>query len=319
MSISLNSALVSVLVATRNRPDSLRSCITTVLASSYPQFEVVVVDQSPVQTVLPTDSRLRVVSSATVGKSRALNLALALARGEVLAFTDDDCTVEPDWIDKGVNYLCARPEVGLIFGGLVPAPHDPAVSFIPSFLPAQLEIHPAISTAQVRAGAGANMFATRKLFAAITGFDELLGPGALFKSCEEFDLYYRTLRAKFAVMRVADNPVTHFGARSVADGAAEQLIRDYWFGEAAVLAKHAKSPDRHALGMALRTFGQEAKWALFAVAHLRTVNLLRAASWARGFLSGSLASVDASRQFFAAGKPRGRVAGDVADNGFRQA
>lgn len=291
--------LVSVLVATRNRAVDLRKCVVSLLASSYQPFEVIVVDQSPTVTTLPVDPRLTVISTTSVGKTSALNIGLKRARGAVLAFTDDDCTVPPEWIGRGVERLHAHPDVGLIFGALTPAPHDPAVSLIPSFMPPAFEVHKGLAEAQVRAGAGANMFARRALFDAVAGFDERLGPGAEFRSCEEFDLYYRTLASGFAVVRDPDNPVVHWGVRSTTDGSGERLIRDYWFGEGAVLGKHARARHQQALKLTARTFGLELRWAIMSLARLRGTNLLRASSWAAGFLKGVTMGLDASSQFFA--------------------
>ncbi|MFN7981756.1 MAG: glycosyltransferase family A protein [Vicinamibacterales bacterium] len=299
MSPPSDKELVSVLVATRNRADDLKKCVVSLLASSYQPFEVIVVDQSPTVTALPADPRLSVISSTSVGKTSALNIGLKRARGTVLAFTDDDCTVPPEWIARGVERLRAHADVGLIFGALTPAPHDPAVSLIPSFMPPAFEVHKGLAEAQVRAGAGANMFARRALFDAVAGFDERLGPGAEFRSCEEFDLYYRTLASGFAVVRDPDNPVVHWGVRSTTDGSGERLIRDYWFGEGAVLGKHARARHHQALKLTARTFGLELRWAIMSLARLRGTNLLRASSWAAGFIKGVTMGLDASSQFFA--------------------
>ena len=300
MSTTVGHELVSVLVATRDRADALHLCVTSLLASSYSSLEVIVVDQSETPTELAADPRLHVVRSQAVGKTSALNLGLGRARGSILAFTDDDCTVPTEWVRHGVERLRAQPDVGLIFGALTAAPHDPTTSLIPSFMPPGFEVHRGLASAQVRAGAGANMFASRALFDQIEGFDELLGPGALFRSCEEFDLYYRTLASGFAVVRDPDNPVVHWGARSTTDGSGERLIRDYWFGEGAVLGKHSRARDLRALQLGARTFATELRLAVMGLARLRgRRNLRRAASWAHGFVKGATMGLDPSEHFFA--------------------
>jgi GT2 family glycosyltransferase len=299
MPSEVGNELVSVLVATRDRADDLEKCVSSVLASSHAPLEIIVIDQSAVPIRLPLDPRVVVLRPNTVGKTSALNLGLKRATGSVLAFTDDDCTVPADWIARGLERLRSFPDVGLIFGALTAAPHDPAVSLIPSFMPPAFEVHKGLQSAQVRAGAGANMFARRSLFDAIEGFDERLGPGAPFRSCEEFDLYYRTLASGFAVVRDPDNPVVHWGVRSTQDGSGERLIRDYWFGEGAVLGKHIRARDRRALNLGVRTFSTEVKYALLSLARLRGGNLRRASSWAHGFVKGAATGLDPSEQFFA--------------------
>lgn len=293
------SELVSVLIATRNRTDLLRKCLESLLSLDYQAFEVVVVDQSPTPALTVTDPRIRIIHSRTVGKAVALNIALAEARGRYFAFTDDDCTVFPNWITKGLARFRSCADAGLIFGALVSAPHDQEHGIIPTFVPPSYEVHRGVGAIQVRAGAGANMFASRALFQKIKGFDAMLGPGATFRSCEEFDLYYRTVVAGFAVIRDPDNPVVHWGIRSKSDGSGERLIRDYWFGEGAVLGKHARARDRRALQLGLQTFSTEAKWALMSLARFRgKTNLRRAASWAHGFVKGATMPLDDSHRFF---------------------
>ena len=300
MPTDVTNDIVSVLVATKDRAKALRECVESLLASAHSSFEVIVVDQSTTASELAPHPRLRVLNSRTVGKTSALNLGLKVARGSILAFTDDDCTVPPEWIDRGVERMRAQPDVGLIFAALTAAPHDPAVGLIPSFMPPGLEVHRGVASAQVRAGAGANMFASRALFNAIAGFDELLGPGALFRSCEEFDLYYRALAAGFAVIRDPDNPVVHWGIRSTTDGSGERLIRDYWFGEGAVLGKHARARDLQAVRLGLGTFALELRFAAGGLVRFRGQrNLRRAASWAHGFVKGATMGLDPSDQFFA--------------------
>ena len=300
MATNVGNELVSVLVPTRDRVDALHLCVTSLLASSYSSLEVIVIDQSATPTVLSSDPRLHIVHSQAVGKTSALNVGLGKARGSILAFTDDDCTVPTEWIRHGVERLRAQPDVGLIFGALTAAPHDPTTSLIPSFMPPGFEVHRGLGAAQVRAGAGANMFASRALFDRVAGFDELLGPGALFRSCEEFDLYYRALAAGFAVVRDPDNPVVHWGARSTTDGSGERLIRDYWFGEGAVLGKHSRARDMRAFQLGVRTFSTELRWAVMSIARFRGLrNLSRAASWAHGFVKGATMGLDPSEQFFA--------------------
>ncbi len=277
---------VSVLVATRDRPEALRRCVESLLRCDYPTFEVIVVDQSTTASTAPDDSRVRIVGSPSTGKSRALNIARGLAIHRVLAFTDDDCTVPATWLKQGVERLHADPAVGLVFGALVPAAHDPEREFIPSFLPTERRVVRGSSHADVRGVSGANLFAHREVIESIGGLDERFGPGAPLLACEEYDLYYRALRAGFTVIHDPDTAVLHHGVRLHADGSGEALLRGYYFGEGAVLGKHVGSGDRTAIGLAARLFYLEVKWAVMGALKGRTKNVRRAASWARGFVRG---------------------------------
>lgn len=288
---------VSVLVATRDRERDVRACLASLLACDYPAFEIIVVDQSERPAVTLTDPRLRVIHSRTRGKTVALNLALAQARHQVLAFTDDDCTVSRDWLTRGMACLGQAPRVGLVFGALVAAPHNPQSTFVPTFLPDRPALIADPRHADVRGGAGANMFARRELFDTIGGFDERFGPGSALRACEEYDVYYRTLRAGWTVARDPDNAVVHWGMRPYWDGSGQRLLRGYCFGEGAVLGKHVRTGDWTAVRLTARIFGEECLWALMGAARHRHDGLSRAASWAHGFVRGLVEARPALRRF----------------------
>lgn len=249
--------LVSVLIPTKDRPQDLDACIRSVLANDHKSFEVIVIDQSPEPYAGIQDPRLHVHHSPAQGKSAALNAAMKLASGDLFAFTDDDCTVPCDWLTRGQEHMTARPDVELIFGALLAIPHNPSQWYIPAFSPEQLEVVSGAVRARYRGGAGANMFARRELFERIGGFDEAIGPGAPFLSCEEYDIYYRTLRSGGNVLRDPENAALHYGKRSHRDGASQRLIQGYFFGEGAVLAKHVRCKDLAALRVSLAIMFKE--------------------------------------------------------------
>ncbi|MER7435658.1 glycosyltransferase family A protein, partial [Pseudonocardia alni] len=97
---------VTVVVATRNRPESLARCLRAVLASDHPALSVVVVDNDPddERTELAVraagSDRVRYVREPRRGASIGRNRGLAEARTEIVAFTDDDTEVDPAWASR---------------------------------------------------------------------------------------------------------------------------------------------------------------------------------------------------------------------------
>lgn len=102
---------VTVIVCTYNRCESLAKALASVASSILPdsvQWEVLVVDNnSKDQTRAVVEEfsrqhpgRLRYLFEAKQGKSLALNSGIREARGDVLAFMDDDVRVEPTWLQK---------------------------------------------------------------------------------------------------------------------------------------------------------------------------------------------------------------------------
>ena len=102
---------ISVVVATRHRPELLLSAVTSILGQSYPgELECLVVfDQSqpePLPTEVLTGRQLRVLSNTrTAGLAGARNAGITAAVGTVIAFCDDDDTWQPDKLTRQVELL----------------------------------------------------------------------------------------------------------------------------------------------------------------------------------------------------------------------
>jgi glycosyltransferase involved in cell wall biosynthesis len=104
---SATAPRISVLVSTYDRPELLAGCLESFAAQSMPsgEFEVVVVDDgsSGPETTAVIDSfrdRLQLTSARLehAGRSAAKNLAVMLARGEIVVFFDDDDRAAPDYL-----------------------------------------------------------------------------------------------------------------------------------------------------------------------------------------------------------------------------
>jgi GT2 family glycosyltransferase len=104
---------ISVVIATRRRPELLAHSVRAVLAQDtrHP-FEVIVVndDDAPVGSSLPEDARIRVLANRSTGVTGARNTGVAAARGPIVAFTDDDTTVARGWLEAIQRALAAHPE-----------------------------------------------------------------------------------------------------------------------------------------------------------------------------------------------------------------
>ncbi|SKA97428.1 Glycosyl transferase family 2 [Thiothrix eikelboomii] len=105
---------VSVIVPTYHNWDGLKLCIDALATQSYPfdAFEVIIVNNDPDDHEpnfnLPENFRL--VSQSKPGSYAARNAALALATGEIIAFTDSDCIPDTDWIKNAAVRLEAGAE-----------------------------------------------------------------------------------------------------------------------------------------------------------------------------------------------------------------
>lgn len=121
---------VSVVIPTRDRPALAAEAVDSVLASHYPadRYEVILVDNRPAEEWDPdeprtgalTDPRVRVLHEPVAGGANARNKGLAEAKGEIVAFTDDDVIADRLWLAAIARGFDGEPKVGAVSGIVMP-------------------------------------------------------------------------------------------------------------------------------------------------------------------------------------------------------
>ncbi len=253
---------LSVIICTRNRPQDISLCLPTVLACVTPGTEVLLVDQSDtddtgqiVRALAREFPALRHLPTATVGKTRALEIGIREAQGDVLAFTDDDCEVPPDWLERIQQEMAAAPAVDVFFGPVLPSPAIAGKKdiCIPSWTFAEArDLFPGEVC-----GMGANMALRCSVLSRLPAgplFDPLLGPGAPFPAAEEGDFVYRLRRAGARAALRPSLKVWHRAFRLPAHW--QNVLYGYGVGDAAFHLKHARCGDRWAWGAIGRTLAR---------------------------------------------------------------
>ena len=109
-----------VIPSLMRRRETLDACLRSLAAADYPDYEVIVVDNRPGDVPPVELAGVRVVREPRVGNSAARNRGLAAATGEVVAFTDDDVEVDPDWLLAIGLRFCTHPEEACVTGLLLP-------------------------------------------------------------------------------------------------------------------------------------------------------------------------------------------------------
>ncbi len=202
---------VSIVVATRNRPQALRECLRALAAQDSPRpVEVVVVDNDPesglTAPVVAEFPHLRLVSEHRQGLAYARNAGFLASRGELLVATDDDVTMPPGWLEQLLAPF-ARAEVGAVTGLVWPASLDaPAQRLFEAYGglgrgTRPIEADPAwFQSFRIRAaptwqlGATANAALRASVLREVGLMDEALGPGTPTGCGEDIDLFYRILQ-----------------------------------------------------------------------------------------------------------------------------
>ena len=114
---------LSIILPTYNRVDRLRRAIAALLrqAGDPAAYEVLVVDNNCSDGTAEFiegigDPRVRLIHETRQGLSHARNAGIAEAHGTIVAFTDDDVEVTPDWVSTIIAALRQHPEVDGIGG-----------------------------------------------------------------------------------------------------------------------------------------------------------------------------------------------------------
>jgi GT2 family glycosyltransferase len=112
---------VSVVVPVYNGGAQLRACVAALEVQTYPRdrYEVIVVDNGSTDgctSAVGEFSCARLEQEPVPSSYAARNRGIAVARGEVIAFTDADCVPAPDWLEQGVAHLGRIENCGLLGG-----------------------------------------------------------------------------------------------------------------------------------------------------------------------------------------------------------
>ena len=232
---------VAAIIATVHRPEDVVAAVETVLRSTYTDYEVHIIDQSTDELsrerlrVLLDNPRAHYSAHPDGGLSAALNRGASLTTAEILAITGDDCTVREDWLEKIVAAFDAHPNVGVLFGSVLPGPYAHNDGFVPGCVLSEAALIEGLDDIHRLSGTTACMGVRRSVWQELHGFDEALGVGAPLRSAEDLDLTLRALASGYAVLQTPEVEATHRSPTLWVDRAA--TIRRNWYGSGAAFAK----------------------------------------------------------------------------------
>lgn len=129
---------ISVVISTYNRADSLLVAVSSVLMQpEAPDYELIVVDNNStdetaqrIQQLALRDERLKYVFEPRQGVSYGRNAGIGVAEAPIIAFTDDDVSVESNWVTEIRRAFDAKPDHGCIGGRVLPKWPSPPPSWL---------------------------------------------------------------------------------------------------------------------------------------------------------------------------------------------
>ncbi len=203
---------VTVAVCTRDRAANLRLCLDALNRLDYPSLDLMVVHNAPrgdatehlVRTQYPN---IRYVCEPRPGLDWARNRAIVEARGDIVAFTDDDVIVDPGWVRAFAAVFVENPEVMAVTGLVVPHELETEAQYL-------FELYGGFGRGFVRRwyhanppggkqwpyygagqfGTGANMAFRRHLFDQIGYFDPALDVGTVTNGGGDLEMFFRILK-----------------------------------------------------------------------------------------------------------------------------
>jgi len=235
---------ISAVVCTRNRGEHPATTIESLLANTHPDFEVILLDQSTDQQTehavqhFCVDPRFKYHHTQTIGTGISRNLGVQIAQGQIVAYTDDDCTVPPDWLETMAAIFDQNPQVAVAFCNVDPAPYNPSEGFIPAYQRKSDAVVRNLRQKCSARGIGAGMALRRNAVLSYGNFDVRLGPGTNYPDCEDGDIAVRALLNGYWIYETARTAVIHDGFRNWKQG--KELTKRNWIGIGAAYSKPIK-------------------------------------------------------------------------------
>lgn len=252
---------ISIIICTRNRHNAIGPCLASAAAAlSAVQpiaAELLVVDNGSTDD---TASRVKIwaaaqsfsvklLSEPRKGVANARNCGLRYARGELLAFTDDDCCYSANYFAEFLALFQSdtRP---VLRGGRVELGDPLDLPITIQTCPDTKRWDRLLNSARhspLGGGAmlGCNFGMHRAVFERVGFFDENLGPGSSIPAAEDTDYIFRAYLASFMIEYVPCMTVFHnHGRRQKKE--IQALIRNYVLGAGALYAKFGfRHPELH--------------------------------------------------------------------------
>ncbi len=240
------SIIISVIICTCNRPDTLGRMLESLVRQKYfpDGYEIIVIDNRPsvetkavVAGLAGADARIRYEPVQQPGLSLARNRGVSLARGDIIAFIDDDAVACQNWLEVIDAAFAENPGLDALSGPVVAL--RPLA--LPGWFPRRLLSHVSLSDHRRVSGSmcypyygfGVNMAIRRSVFQRLGSFDTAFGRTGIncCRTGEETNFFLRLERSGGSILFHSDLLVHH--DIQVDRVTRQRLYRQtFWIGEA---------------------------------------------------------------------------------------
>ena len=230
----------SVIVCTRNGHDRIGKCLAAIEKMTGGGFETIVVDDGSTDGTADFVAKnfpwVRLVRSEAGGLSRARNVGASTARGEILAFTDDDCEPDRDWITR-LRPLYERGKFAAVGGPNLPPPPRTWEEAVVCAAPGAPS-HVMLDDVEAEHLPGCHLTVTRAAFDQVGGFDPQFHTAG-----DDVDFCWRLREAGLRLGFAPGAFVWHWRRPTIRTFLRQQL--GYGRAERLLLAKHPTHFSKH--------------------------------------------------------------------------
>jgi GT2 family glycosyltransferase len=247
-------ANITVAIPTLDRPAALTRCLEGLFKGTVLPAEVLIINQGQYPAVERVLQPLRSQHSIPLihcsqpprGLSAARNLASRQAQCHVIAFTDDDCVPDAEWLAQVERILISARMADGVTGSILPLLDESTGLFPVSIRTMRKSMTFQSRTLPWHVGSGGNFAISRNWLHQIGGYDERLGAGSPGKAAEDTDLFYRLLKAGTVIRYEPELVIYHESQDAI------RLLQSFWnysYGIGAFTAKHVRKGDLYAAYM----------------------------------------------------------------------
>jgi GT2 family glycosyltransferase len=247
---------LTVAICTKDRPDDLANCLRHLLKirTKYAadDLEILVIDNAPsdrrTRDIVAALPDVRYFLEPREGLNFARNRALEVSTGDIIAFIDDDVTVDQGWLDGLRHALTQHPDAAAFTGLVLPVElqTDAQIlferrggfqrNFYSKRYGATLPGHHSYPCVGGKFGTGCNMAIRRDVLLRLGGFDEALDTGQALPGGGDTDILYRIIRAGYSLVYEPRFLVFHKHRRNMRQ-LRSQYARSWGLGLMAYIAK----------------------------------------------------------------------------------
>jgi glycosyltransferase involved in cell wall biosynthesis len=226
---------ISVLVCTRNRPHQLEECLARLAAQRHPSYEVIVVDNAPLDEATRTLAErfgVRYVIESRPGLDWARNRGLVEALGPIVAYTDDDARPDPGWL-LALERGFVSDDVAAVTGLVAPAELETRAQMLFEAVYGGMGKGFDVQIFSRRAGratfrpetlgVGCNMAFRAQALRELGGFDPALDAGTPSGGGGDLDALQRVIESGRTILYTPDAVVRHIH-RTTMDALRAQLF-----------------------------------------------------------------------------------------------